>query len=857
MIARTSRLHGSSWFSIALATATIILSAVGVVRAAAGDTNADRVLGQVDMVHRGGISRSTTSSSSLTVDKDGHLYVADALNSRVLGWESAASFKNGQPADLVIGQRDFKTGLCNGGSIDSPPGAGTLCGSAGVGVDANSGDLWVADTSNCRVLEYNAPFNSCKSFPCVGLGANYVLGHNGSFTAGGCVEGGQVDATTLFLPTAAAVDSAGNVYVADTGADRVLEYNTPLTKTATPGSGDDIADMVFGQDGSFRTDTCRPVNRNSLCEPFGVAVDSIGNLYVADSHNNRVLEYNTPLKATSTPGSGDATADRVFAQVRNPRAGALDSSGNLYVADQGNNRVLEYNTPLTKTTTPGSGDTTPDRVFGQDGSFVRSACNGGSMIGDISGVGPDSLCSPTGVAADSAGNVYIADNQNNRVLEYNTPLCKTATRGSGDTVADRVLGQLDLRHPGGVNRSLLGPPGSASIAFGSSPAAWPISLDGVAVDSAGHLYAAEVLSNRVLGWKSAASLGNGQPADLVIGQSDFESGLCNRGATVSAGTLCTPRGIAVDLGSGDLYVADRANNRVLEYGAPFDACKSFPCVGTGANRVFGQRGNFTTRFCNGNASATGTNAATLCAPSGAAVDSAGNLYVADSSNSRVLEYNTPLQKTSTPGSGDTTADMVFGQNGSFIERGCNNTARGADGLCNPWGVAVDSADNVYIADTGNSRVLEYNTPLSSGDTTADLVFGQNGNGVGRGTLSYPKAVAVDPAGNLYIVDSNAGIPFGNHRVLEYNTPLSKTSTPGSGDTLADMVFGQDGNFNSNRCDGGTMAGDVAGIGPDSLCAPQGAALDSSGNLYVTDGRNARLLIYHQPVATGASASVPP
>ena len=107
----------------------------------------------------------------------------------------------------------------------------------------------------------------------------------------------------------------------------------------------------------------------------------------------------------------------------------MDAAGNLYVADYINNRVLEYNTPLTLTVTPGSGDTVADRVFGQGGSFTSNTCNLG-----LANPSASSLCNPVGVAVDAAGNLYVADYGNNRVLEYNTPL-------TTDTVADRVFGQ--------------------------------------------------------------------------------------------------------------------------------------------------------------------------------------------------------------------------------------------------------------------------------------------------------------------------------------------------------------------------------------------------------------------------------
>jgi uncharacterized repeat protein (TIGR01451 family) len=182
---------------------------------------------------------------------------------------------------------------------------------------------------------------------------------------------------------------------------------------------------VFGQGGSFTSITCNlgGTSASSLCEPYGAALDAAGNLYVTDTSNSRVLEYNTPLTT-------DTVADRVFGQPNftsaagcnlggisasslcDTEAVAVDAAGNLYVADVGNNRVLEYNIPLTT-------DTVADRVFGQAGSFTSGSCN----LSNMQFGGPPSaasLCYSRGVAVDAAGNLYVADGDNSRVLEYDS-----------------------------------------------------------------------------------------------------------------------------------------------------------------------------------------------------------------------------------------------------------------------------------------------------------------------------------------------------------------------------------------------------------------------------------------------------
>ena len=583
-----------------------------------------------------------------------------------------------------------------------------------------------------------------------------------------------------------------------------MEFNTPLSTGTT-------AALVFGQSGSFTSKVSNNggVSKNSLSSPSSVAVDASGNLYVADSGNNRALEYNTPLT--------NRTADTVFGQggsftsntannggvstnsLNAPTGVALDAGGDLYIADTSNNRVLEYNTPL-------STDTTADVVFGQGGSSATHSCNGGASIASA-----DSLCSPRGLALDAGGNLYVADFNNSRVLEYNTPL--------SNTTADRELGQA------GFSETLPNFPDQRSL----------FEPYGVAIDKSttpNGLYVADLENSRVLGWKDVTAFSNGSPADLVLGQPDFLSADCNQGdASPSASSLCFPFGVAVDA-NGNLYVADQFNSRVLEYNHPFAGCGSFPCVGGPANLVFGQGGIFTTGLCD----SAGVTKDSLCQPVGVALDAGGNLYVADERDNRVLEYNTPL-------STDTSADAVFGQGDSFTSNGCNSDTSGGNptnkDLCQPVGLAVDASGNLYIADYSNGRVLEYNTPLSTG-TTADIVFGQGGSfnsnncdfpAVAADSLCGPAGVALDGSGRLYVVDLT------DSRVLEYNTPLTSRT--------ANFVFGQGNSFNSNSCNlGGASAS------ADSLCSPFCVAVDTASNLYVADTSNNRVLEYDNPLASG-------
>ncbi len=824
---------------------------------------ADLVLGQADLIHNqpnlvdsGSFFNYFDSGQGVATDSLGHVYVSDNGNSRILGWRNMSALVNGQGADLVLGQPDFLSSYCNQTLFgDGPSSSATLCYPAGLAVD-NIGNLYVADRLNNRVLEYNTPFNACAGLPCVGPAANLAI-------EGQCIF---LDATALCNPSGVAVDSSYNVYVADTNDNRVLEYNDPLGSGSPNVSG---ANLVFGQGSlgtNFRANTCAdgsvyknpPPTSTTLCLPTGVAFDKSDNLYIADRQNSRVLEYKNPL-GSNPP---NVTADLVFGQGSSgssfgantcadgqygnpppsattlcfPRDVAIDGSGNVYIDDYSNSRVLEYKDPLSSNPP----NVTADLVFGQGSSgtdFTANSCIGLPPIGPETSLNMPSasgLCYPEALTVDSAGDLWVADTINNRVLEYATPL-------TTDVTADLVLGQYDFIH-NGSNRTK-----AKGLNFPSSAGLFPTL--GTAVDAFDHVYVTDFGNNRVLGWRNAGALVNGQPADLVIGQPDFISYLINQGAAniPAADTLNGPVAVATD-GAGNLYVADYNNNRMLEYTTPFSDCSSFPCVGGPANIVFGIDAtgkNFTTA---GTCSAP--TATDLCQPAWIAIDASGDVYISDNGFGRVLEYNNPLGSNPP----NVTADLVFGIDSTgknFTARGGPTAKLSAIGIDSPVGLALDANGNLYVADNQFDRVLEFNNPLGSNppNVTADLVFGvdstgKNFNSIGTcgGTdeigLCFPIGLALDGNGNLYVTSS------GRNQVVEYNNPLGSNSP----NVIPDLAFGP---YNGYPC-----SYTASPVSATELCNPGGLAFDTQGNLFVVDTGNNRVVVYDQPLGGSSSAPTP-
>ncbi|GAB4529598.1 MAG: hypothetical protein OHK0046_49610 [Anaerolineae bacterium] len=327
----------------------------------------------------------------------------------------------------------------------------------------------------------------------------------------------------------------------------------------------------------------------------------------------------------------------------------------------------------------------------------------------------------------------------------------------------------------------------------------------------------------------------------IYGQADYSTGNVNQGGATSAETLSFPLGLVLDADNG-LYVADRDNHRVLYYANDGDQT---------ADRVYGQLGDFNAHISNndGQGNSGKPSANSLSMPTAVGVDSTGGLYVADRDNHRVLYY---------ANDGDTTADRVYGQHGSFNTNMVNNDGTGnygepsADNLGTYLlGLVVDQNDGLYVSDSSNHRVLYY---ANDGDTTADRVYGQwdvftsdarNNDGTGRdGTptahgLNFPRGLEVDADGGLYVADRD------NNRVLYFGA---------DGDTMADRVYGQFGVFTTN-VESNDGSGGVGTPSADNLSHPKSVSIGPAGGVYIADTLHHRVLYFSNDGDTTADGSL--
>jgi alpha-tubulin suppressor-like RCC1 family protein len=644
------------------------------------------------------------------------------------------------------------TTFAGGGDLgDSGQAAAALLNNPqGAAVDAN-GNIYIADVNNNRIRKV-APDGVITTF--AGTGAYGFTGNNG-----------QAANASLNMPNGVAVDSAGNVYIADTGNCAIRKVDTTgiITTIAGNGSYGAAVDGVLAINAQFWW-------------PEAVAVDSVGNIYIADRANNRirkidaVTSYITTIAGTGAYGySGDgglATA----AAIQNPWGVAVDLARNVYIADYSNKRIRKVDTSGIITTIAGTGVV----GYSGDGGQATSA----------------TINQPTGVAVDAAGNVYVADNSNNRIR-------KVDTSGTISTIA------------GNGTAAYSGDNGASTSASLNAPAA-------LAVNNAGDtFYIADGLNNVV---RKVAS----GTITTYAGR-----GIGNNGSA-TASLLVNPSAITFD-GSGNTYVLEGAN-RIRKVDA-VGTVTTF--AGTGAWGYTGDGGPAA--------------AAQLYDPRGIAADSAGNVYIADTSNHRIRKVDpagiittlTPLASDNFPTSlaVDKSGNLYVAQGWSYkiqkIDPSGTITAFAGTGVSGYSGdggqataaqissisqVAVDAAGSVYITDTSNHVIRKVDPAgvISTFAGDGNMLSGAAAESVNATStsLAWPYGVAVNSAGSVYIVDG--GYP----RIRKVDPSGIITTVAGNGSTgyLGDNGPALDATFNN----------------------PLGIGVDSTGNIFVADQGNGRV-----------------
>jgi streptogramin lyase len=647
------------------------------------------------------------------------------------------------------------------GSADGTGSAARFAFPCSAAADTN-GNVYVADTVNCTIRKMTL------------VGTNWVV----TTLAGlaGCTgnNDGTGSAARFYYPNGVAADSAGNLYVADSGNHTIREV--------TPIGTNWVVTTLAGLAGS--AGSANGTNRAARFNyPAAVAVDSTGNVYVSDTANHTIREV-TPVGTNwvvttlagraGVSGSGDATGSN--ARFYLPFGLAVATNGNVYVADEGNNRIRKV-TSGGVVTTLATGFNWPagvavDRaanvyVADTDNHTIRKVTSGGGVTtlagsGSYSSWGTNDgsgsaarFTFPCGVVVDTSGTVYVADSGNNTIRKVT---------------------------PAGVATTLAGLAGNnTGSADGSGSAARFNGLGAMAVGTNGNVYVLDSSNNTIR---------KVTPSGVVTTLAGLAGHAGSSDGTNSAARFNGPYGVAVD-SAGSVYVSDTSN----------DTIRKLTPVGTNwvVTTLAGLAGSA--------GSANGTNStARFSWPAGVAVDSTGSLYVADYNNDTI-------RKVSPVGTNwvVTTLAGLAGYSGSVD--GTNSAAR----FNSPQGLAVDMAGNVYVADVYNQTIRKV-TPAGTNWVVTTLAGLAGSIGSADGTnraarFAYPVGVAVDMAGNIYVSENG---DYTIRQVTLVGTNWVVTTLAG----LAGYIAEIDGTGSAARFN-----------------SPAGLAVDMAGNVYLADTGN--------------------
>jgi uncharacterized protein (TIGR03437 family) len=525
-------------------------------------------------------------------------------------------------------------------------------------------------------------------------------------------------ATWLDFPAGVAVDDAGNVYVSDTSGNRVLRVRPDGIRETFAGTGS------FGVSGDGG-----PATEARLASPAGLSFGPDGSLYVTNRSTPRIRKIApdgtiTTVAGTGGSGFGGDGGPATEAMLSFPTDVAVDTAGNLYIADADNDRVRRVDPQGMISTFAGTGE----RGFDGDGGPAGEA----------------QLNFPQGVAIGPAGEVLIADTTNHRIRVVDTD-------GNISTFA------------GGGNSTQDGAPTDYRLSFPNS----------IAVDATGVVYISNLFGNNIL--RSTTDL-----IETLAGTG--EAGFSGDDGPAADALLNGPQGIAVSAENGDatVYFGDRNNHRVRAVTAGTISTVA------GTAHLAGDGGPATE--------------ALLDTPVDVALDAAGNLYIAEWFNSAVRRVSPDGTITTVAGTGISGSDAP-GQ--PAVETR----------LRAPFGVLIHSNGDLLIADTDNAQVLRVGQ-----DGIAQLFAGRGSGGDGvpatEARLRFPVGLAEDSQGGIYISERF------DHRIRRVGPDMIIQTFVGTGDA----------GFSG---DGGPATGAM-------LDRPQHLVIDGEDTLFVVDGGNGRI-----------------
>ena len=745
-----------------------------------------------------------------------------------------------------LGGPGYRDGTGAAASFDEP---------FGVAVDG-AGNVYVADSRNHAIRKVT-PSGTVTTL--AGKG-----GVHGS-------ADGTGTAATFYFPESVAVDSGGTVYVADRSNHKIRKVTPGGVVTTYAGSGS--AGNLDGTGAAAQ-----------FSQPYGVAVDGAGNVYVADTSNHRIRKIAPGAVVTTLAGSAQGSADGAgaAAQFWAPSAVAVDGAGNVYVADTSNHKIRKVTPGGVVTTLAGTGSPGAANGAGSAASFnypcgiaveatgsllvadrasslIRRVTQGGVVttaagaldLGSADGTGTAaSFFYPRGVACDASGGAFVADTSNHRIRKLSAAAVVTTLAGSGSigeadgaamaasffgprslvVMADGAVVVADTNNckirkiaPGGSVSTLAGSAGCGS-SDGAGLAASFYVPSGVARDGAGNVYVADTYNHKI---RKIGPTGN---VSTVAGTGTSGSA----DGTETAASFSYPRGIASDA-VGTLHVADTGNNKIRKVTAGGVVTT---LAGSGAKGGLDGPGG----------------AATFDQPYGGAVDGAGIVHVADTYGHKVRRVAPDGTVTTEAGSGAVGFADGAGAQATFYY---------------PSGIAVDGSGVLFVTDGDNNALRRISGGVVSTVGGSGARGHQDGTG-GMATFASPDGIAVDGAGVLYVADTD------NNAIRLGRTTGSATCTPGDGALCLlggrFRVTAEYGDYSGGRgtgkavpltTDTGTFwffdAANVeavvkmvsfCGSGSNNVAVYAGGLTDLDVTLHVADTRSGTAKDYRNPLGTG-------
>jgi uncharacterized protein (TIGR03437 family) len=652
-------------------------------------------------------------------------------------------------------------------------------------------------------------------------------------------DSGPATAAQLGNIQGIAVDRLGNLYLSDTDNHRVRKVSSSGVITTIVGTG--IAG--FSGDGG-------PAASAQLNLPYGLAADLSGNLYIADLGNNRVRRI-APDGSISTVAGGGAAASAADGSpatsvaLLTPRNVATDGAGDVYVSEFTGHRVRKV---------------TPDgAIWTAAGTGVSGYWGDGGLASNAQ------LSFPAGLAVDRNGNLYIADSGNQRIrrilpgnvmstvlggapsTQLYTPIALAVDNNTTIYVSDSTNIVYSYSISGRWSR--FAGTGVSGYAGDGGPAlaAEFTAVHDLSVALTGVLYIADSIRARSVDLSLTIHTVAGDGYLHAVGD----------GGPATSAVLYQPSAVALDY-SGDLFVADSGTQRIRQVTA---SGIIVTLAGSGVAGYAGDQGP--------------ASAAQLNAPAGVAMDGSGNVAIADTVNQRVRKV----------AQGVISTELGTGTAGA----GPNNTAPLATPVRSPSGLCYDLGGNQYVVDTLNNRVLRAPPGALVETAAGNGAAGSLGDGGPAPTaqLNQPAACATDAAGNLYIADT------ANHRIRKVTpagsiTTVAGTGSPGAGgdegpaaaaaitsprgvavDGSGDIFIADTGNQRIRMVTGDGVIHTVAGQGTigfsgdggaalaAQLASPAGLCTDGSGDLYIADSGNNRIRRLSPVAAQAVVTAIPP